>query len=154
MMDLQNRHYAVELRATIAEQERNKLEEDNVTLHLVHLSATKFQAIIEVETKTLGEAMEMVYEEMSKLHHTVAPIMAIQAHTKERVAMLKEAMIALDKIHEWSVKYLGAPMVVPKKDWITMQNTKVQLHIKIQYKDKLTKDVDMVLASYRHLFSA
>jgi len=98
--------------------------------------------------------MAVVYKEMSKLHDTVAPFMAIQSHTKERVAMLKEAMNALDRIHEWSFKYPGAPMVVPKNDWITMKNTKVQLHIKVQSKDKLTKDVERVHASYRHLFSS
>lgn len=46
--------------------------------------------------------MVVVYKEMSKLHHIVASMMAIQAHTKERVSMLKEAMTTLDRIHEWS----------------------------------------------------
>lgn len=44
-------------------------------------------------------------------------------------------------------------MVVPKKDWMTMQNTMVQIHTKIQSKEKLTKDVERVLACYRHLFN-
>lgn len=68
--------------------------------------------------------------------------------------MLKEVVIALDIMHEWSIKYSGAPIVVPKKDWITIQNAKVQLRINIQSRDKLTKDVDWVLASYRYLFSS
>lgn len=71
--------------------------------------------------------MEIIYKEMSKLHHTVAPILEIQAHIKERTAMLKEVVIALDNMHEWSIKYSGALVVVPNKDWITMQNSKVQL---------------------------
>lgn len=68
--------------------------------------------------------------------------------------MLKEAMTALDKIHKWFVKYPRAPVVVPKKDWISIQNTKFQLCIKIQSKEKLAKDVDRVITSYRHLFSS
>jgi len=40
-------------------------------------------------------------------------------------SMLKEFITALDSIHECSIKYLGALTVVPKKDWITMQNAKV-----------------------------
>lgn len=32
--------------------------------------------------------------------------------------MLKEAMTALDKIHEWFEKYPEAPIVVPRRDWI------------------------------------
>lgn len=59
--------------------------------------------------------MAITYEEMSKLHHTIDLIVFVQAHTKEWVAMLKEAMTALDRIHEWFVKYHGALLVVPKK---------------------------------------
>ena len=125
-----------------------------MALSLVHMTATEFQAEIGVELNTQREAMVVDYEEMSKLYHTVAPIMTIQAHTKVRVAILKEAMTTFDKIHEWSVKYPGAPMMVPKKDWITMENTKVQLCIKIQSKENLMKDVDMVFISYRQMLSA
>jgi len=130
------------------------VEEENMALYLVHMTATEFQAEIGVELNTQREAMVVDYEEMSKLYHTVAPIMTIQAHTKVRVAILKEAMTTFDKIHEWSVKYPGAPMMVPKKDWITMENTKVQLCIKIQSKENLMKDVDMVFISYRQMLSA
>lgn len=57
------------------------MEEENAALRLLYTSATKSQATIEVETDTLGKAMVVIYEEMSKLHHTVALILAIQAHT-------------------------------------------------------------------------
>ena len=97
--------------------------------------------------------MEMVDEEMSKLHHTVAPIPVIQDRTKERVAMLKEVVITIENMHEWSIKYPRAPTVFPKKDWITTQNAKVQLCVKIQSKQKLGNDVDRVLASYKHMFN-
>ncbi len=36
--------------------------------------------------------MAMVYEVMSKLHHTVGPILAIQANTMKMCAMLKEVV--------------------------------------------------------------
>jgi len=62
--------------------------------------------------------MVVVYEEMSKLHHTMAPILAIHANMKEKSSMLKEVVIALDNIHEWKNKYLEASEVLPKKDWI------------------------------------
>jgi len=67
--------------------------------------------------------------------------------------MLREVITSLDNIHERSTKYPGALVVFPKKDWITMQNAKVELCIKIQSKYKLAKEVEKVLASYRHLFS-
>jgi len=35
-----------------------------------------------------------------------------------------------------------------------MKYAKVQLRIKVQSKDKLAKDVERVLASYKHLFSS
>jgi len=145
--------YSFEIRVTVVEQEKRKVEEENMALYLVHMSVVEFQVAIDVEIKTPWEAMVVDYEEMSKLHHTVATIMTIQAHTKVRVTMLKGAMTTFDKIHEWSVKYPGAPMMVPKKDWIPMQNTKVQLRIKIQSKENLMKDVDTVFISYRQLLS-
>ena len=100
-------------------------------LHLLHTGSADFQAVVASETEILGETMAIVYEEMEKLHHTIAPIVTIQTHSKERVAMLKEAMTALDKIHEWSQKYPEALAIVPRKDWIDMKNTRVQLHIKM-----------------------
>lgn len=130
------------------------MDEENVALRLVHSSTTEFQATIEVEKKTMGEAIIVVYEEMCKLHDKIAPIVAIKGHTKERIAMLKEVMTALVRIHEWFIKYPGALEVVPKKDWITMKNIKVQLCIKVQSKYKPTKDVQRLLASYKHLFSS
>jgi len=98
--------------------------------------------------------MAVVYEEIEKLHHTIEPIVTIQTHSKERVAMLKEAVTTLDKIHEWSKKHPKAPVVVPKKDWIALQNTRVQLRIKVQSREKLAKDAERALASYRQLFSS
>ena len=75
--------------------------------------------------------MAVVYEEMEKQHHTIAPIVTIQTHSKERVAMLKEAMTTLDKIHEWYEKYPEAPARIsgssfvskcsPEKNWLKMQ---------------------------------
>jgi len=75
--------------------------------------------------------MVMVYEEMSKLHNTMAPILSIQPHKKERSTLLMEVMITLKSMYEWSIKYPRALTVVPKKDWITIKNSKVQLCIKI-----------------------
>lgn len=125
------------------------MEEENATLCLLHTSSTELQVVIATETKTLGKTMAVVYEEMEKLHHTIPPIVVIQTHSKERVAMLKETMTSLDRIHEWSKKYSKAPTVVPRKDWIAMQNTRVQLHVKVQSREKLAKDAERVLASYR-----
>lgn len=70
-----------------------------MTLCLVHISVGEFRPTIEVEMETLVEAMVVVYEEISKMHHIVAPMVIIQVHTKERVAILKEAMTTLYKIH-------------------------------------------------------
>jgi len=41
------------------------MEEENVALRLVHTSATEFQATIEEKKETLGEAMMVVYKEIS-----------------------------------------------------------------------------------------
>lgn len=103
-VDLQNRLYASEQRASVAKQGKRNLEEEIMTLHLLHTGSTNFQTIVESEAEILGETMTIVYEEMENPHHTIAPIVAIQTHTKERFAMLKETMTALDKIHEWFEK--------------------------------------------------
>lgn len=149
IVDLQNRIYASKKRATIAEQGKKMMEEENAKLCLLHTRLAKFQAVVTLETKILGETMEVVYEEMKKLHHTIEPIVTIQNHSKERVAILKEAMIVLDKIHEWYEKHPEASIVVPRNDCISMQNTSVQLRIKVQSREKLAKDAEKVLASYR-----
>lgn len=101
------------------------MEEEIATLHLLHIGSADFQAVVTSEIEILGETTAVVYEEMEKMHHTIAPTVAIQTHSKERVSMLKEAMTTLDKIHEWSEKYPEALVVVPMKDWIAMQNTRV-----------------------------
>lgn len=67
--------------------------------------------------------------------------------------MLKQVTMTINNIHKWTNKYLGAPTILPTKCWITDQNDKVHIHIKFQSWDKLARDVDMVLASYRRLLS-
>jgi len=49
------------------------MEEENMTLHVLHTSSTKCQLVIASEDETLRETMVVVYEEMTKFHHTVAP---------------------------------------------------------------------------------
>lgn len=154
IVDLKNRLYTSDKRATMEKQKKKRMEDEKMTLHLLHTSSKKFQSVITSEIKTVRETMAVVYEVMEKLHHTIAPIVAIQTHTKERVSMFKEAMTALDRIHEWCEKYLEAPAVVPRKYWIAMQNTRVKIRIKVQSKDKLDKYVERVMASYRQLFSS
>ena len=53
----------------------------------------------------------------------------------------------------WMVWYPQAPENLPKKDWIHTQDAKVQIWIKMQSKDKLSKDLDKVMAAYEHLIS-
>jgi len=100
IVHLQNRLYASEQRASVAEQGERNLEEEITALCLLHIGSANFQIVVASKTKILGETMVVVYEEMVNLHHTIVPIVAIQTHSKERVSMLKEAMTALDKIHE------------------------------------------------------
>ena len=51
------------------------------------------------------------------------------------------------------MRYPQAPEHFPKKDWIHTQDAKVQIHMKMQSKDKLSKDLDKVMSSYDHLIS-
>lgn len=81
----------------------------------------EFQIVVKGEVNTLEEAMVMVYKDISKIQYMVALILAIQAHSKERVVMLKDGTITLYSMHESFIKYPRAPVVVPKKDWITME---------------------------------
>ena len=83
-----------------------------MALFLVHSSTKELQDAIKDEAETLSGSMVMVHEEMSKPHHTIAPILAIQTNTKERYAMLKEVVAALHNMHEWSTKYPGASTVI------------------------------------------
>lgn len=77
ILDLQNRLYASEQRSTVAEQGKRKMEEENATLHLLHTGSVDFEAVVASKTEILGETMVVVYEEMAKLHHTIAPIVTI-----------------------------------------------------------------------------
>lgn len=75
--------------------------------------------------------MVVLYEEMAKMHHNMAPNVTIQTHSKEMVSMLRDAMTTLGKIDKWYEKYPEALAMVPRKDWITMKNSMVQLCIKV-----------------------
>lgn len=57
----------------------------------------------------------MVYEERSKLHHAVAPILAIQTNTKGKFVMLKKFTKALNSMHWWSTKYLVVSVLILEK---------------------------------------
>lgn len=82
IVDLQNRLYTSEQRATVTKKGKRRMEEENVIVCLLHRGSVKFQAVVAIETKILGETMAVVYEEMEKLHHTIAPIVTIQNHSK------------------------------------------------------------------------
>ena len=91
------------------------MEEENATLHLTHSSIKKLQALIKEEVESLGGAMAMVYEYMMRLHHTITHILSIQADTKDRSFMLKEATIVLENINEWTNRYAEALRTLLKK---------------------------------------
>ena len=59
----------------------------------------------------------------------------------------------MDRMMEWKTQYPQAPEKVPKKDWIHKQDAKVQIRMKMQSKDKLSKDLDKVMSAYEHLIS-
>ena len=59
----------------------------------------------------------------------------------------------MDRMMDWTTWYPQAPEHLPKKDWIHTQDAKVQIRMKMQSKDKLSKDLDKVMAAYEHLIS-
>lgn len=58
-------------------------EEENVSIYLVYSSTREYQAMIKGEVEMLREAMEMVYQEMSKQDHIVDPILEIQSQSNK-----------------------------------------------------------------------
>ena len=97
--------------------------------------------------------MRQVYVEMFTIKQTFAPLVRAQTKTKQKHEQLKEALAALDRMMDWTVRYPQAPEHFPKKDWIHTQDAKVQIRMKMQSKDKLSKDLDKVMAAYEHLIS-
>ena len=97
--------------------------------------------------------MRQVYGEIFTIKQTVTPLLRAQTETKQKHEQLKEASAALDKMLDWTVRYPQAPKHFPKKDWIHMQDAKVQIRMKMQSKDKLSKDLDKVMAAYKHIIS-
>lgn len=87
---------------------------------------------IQEEIETLEEDMLIVYEEMLKLHYTIAPLPIVQAKTNEKRTMFRQAATTINNIREWAMKYLDGQTILPTKDWIISQNDKVQIHIKVQ----------------------
>ena len=59
----------------------------------------------------------------------------------------------MDRMMDWTVQYPQAPEHFPKKDWIHTHDAKVQIRMKMQSKDKLSKDLDKVMAAYEHLIN-
>ena len=54
---------------------------------------------------------------------------------------------------DWIAWYPQAPEHLARKDWIHTQDAKVQIRMKMQSKDKLSKDLDKVMSAYEHLIS-
>ena len=77
-----------------------------------------------------------------------------QTETKQKHEQLKEASTALDRMMDSTTRYPQAPEHVPKKDWIRTQDAKVQIRMKMQSKDKLSKYLDKVMSAYEHLISS
>lgn len=90
---------------------------------------------------------------MMKLHQVVSTFPTIHEKSKERGAMLKLAITDIKNLHEWTTQYLDAPEILLRKDLTIAKDIKVVVRIKVHSHDKLTKDVDKVLASYKHLLS-
>ena len=99
------------------------------------------------ECDVLEATMRQVYGEMFTIKQTVAPLVKARAETKQKHEQLKEAPVVLDKMMNWTVQCPQVPEHFPKKDWIHTQDAKVQIRMKMQSKDKLSKDLDKVMSS-------
>lgn len=64
------------------------------------------------------------------------------------------ASSAIDFMYEWSMKYPNALDELPRKNWISMEMDKVDFKIKMQLHEKLSRDLDKVMASYKTLYNA
>ena len=97
--------------------------------------------------------MRQVYGEIFTIKQTIAPLVRSQKETKQKHGQPKEASTALDRMMDWTAWYPRAPEHLPKKDWIHTQDAKFQIRMKMQSKDKLSKDLDKVMSAYEHLIS-
>lgn len=151
--DIQGKLYDFEERVVKVEEHMKILEEENKSLCPTHSRKKELQAFINEEVETLDEVMVVIYEEMLMLHHTIYYFLTIQTDPKEKTTMLKQVIRVINNIHEWNKKYIGALETIPTKYWITAQNDKADIKVNIQSWDKLRRDVDRSLASYKHLLS-
>ena len=90
---------------------------------------------------------------MLAIKQMVAPLVEAQTETRTKVAQLKEACVAIDRVLEWSSTYTQALDTLPKRGWLDTQNDKAQMRVEIQTKEKLAKDLERVMNSYGHLNS-
>ena len=105
------------------------------------------------ECDVLEATMRQVYGEMFTIKQTVTSLVRARAETKQKHEQLKEASAALDKMMNQTVQYPQVPEHLPKKDQIHTQDAKFQIRMKMQSKDKLSKDLEKVMSSYDHLIS-
>ena len=146
IISLQNRLKA-------AEQEKSRLENEMLQLQGRPAQVNEVPLAVRKECDVLEMTMRQVYQEMFTLKQTVAPLAEAREETRQKHEQLKEASAALDKMMNWTTQYQQAPEHVPRKDWSHTQETKVQIRMSMQSKDKLSKDLDKVVSAYNHLIS-
>ena len=71
------------------------------------------RATILGEVSTLGETMRDLYEELITIHKAVVHLHDLQQHSRDFVKSNVQAAIVV--VHEWTMRYKGAPLDFGKK---------------------------------------
>ena len=66
------------------------------------------------EVSTLGETMQDIYEELVTVHKEVVRMLGLQQHCKDIFKTLINVQAAIVAIHEWTMRYKGAPLELGK----------------------------------------
>jgi len=56
-------------------------------------------------------------------------------------------------MYEWSMKSPNVSKELPRKNWITMKMDKVDVRVKMKSHEKLSRDLDKVMDSYKILYN-
>ena len=88
------------------EVEHLQVEVQNATHTQAYMEYLK--ATIHGEVSTLGETMQILYEEIFTAHKVVVHSHNMQQKCKDNAKDLKVFHIAIASVHEWSMRYKGA----------------------------------------------
>lgn len=112
-MMVENRKVEKDLEAT--RQHIEKIQAETQRLPCAHMYLKELQASRFGEVRALGSTMTNLYEELVTMHKPIVPLHDMQNKSWENTKSLKVIHATITIVHEWRMKYRGAPSDLVKK---------------------------------------